>query len=53
MKAGHPSVQAPVDSGPHVRVPLRHTVIGWFRLGGVTDVPATLRHHGRDLLLSM
>ncbi|MGZ9887319.1 hypothetical protein [Rhodococcus ruber] len=26
----------------------RNTVIGWFRLTGITNIAAALRHHGRD-----
>lgn len=46
-------------SGPQVMATFRNTVIGWFRLTGVTNIAAALRHHGRDphrpvdLLLSM
>lgn len=46
-------------SGPQVMATLRNTVIGWFRLVGVTNIAAALRHHSRDphrpvdLLLSM
>ncbi|WP_420803917.1 hypothetical protein [Rhodococcus ruber] len=35
-------------SGPQVMATFRNTVIGWFRLTGITNIAAALRHHGRD-----